>query len=315
MENRRNFTTQKLGLTHKKTEHYEVIGALLLPLIGMSISFLYHYLGAAFVILGLWVFIKKFLGRSTIISRFFPEDTLYTELLTFNKRSKAKQNTLLLLPKQFYQSGAGDTLDRFFHGYFYIYTFSTVAAVFWLYSKSFINNSQIFLPGTIVLFVIQAGFIFTYFFVHFKLKHKPLALTEKIISHFDTADDLENLYILIKPDCCSIDYIEDFIDRYRRQLHPDNTVVVNLSPACSAVTSGILEEGVIVIHEYSEFTSLLQKLNMPVVANKTYMSDLLPFIHHEFSGFSITCAGENRAVEDIYAIMEELQIRITRPEI
>lgn len=307
MENSQNYQYNRANLTHKKTEPYEVIIAIVLPLIGISISFMYNYIGSALVIAGLWIFVKHFLGKSTIISRLLPDQHLSLKLLSYNKTTEVQKNILLLLPEIFYKSKLSSNIEKLYIKYFYIYTISTVLSIFWLYSKIYMPSMSIFLIGNLILFVLHVIFFFLYSFVQSKLKVHSLVLTQPIINYFNQTNDINNLHILIKPENaqhCMNDFIEQNSQRFNRA----NTVVVNLSPYCSQYNNVIMEEGMLVMNEYFEYQNTIQKLNLMTTTNRYYLSDLLPFKANDFFGISFACSSEVDYRSDLHKLLKDIVI-------
>ncbi|MBN2280298.1 MAG: hypothetical protein JXQ65_06945 [Candidatus Marinimicrobia bacterium] len=304
MENTQNYQYSRINVIHKKTEPYEIIIAILLPLLGISISFIYNYMGAAITLIGLWIFIKHFLGKSTFITRFIPEHHLSLKLLTFTRTDNNKKNLLLLLPEIFYKSELSPKLEKFYTQYFYIYTFSVATTLFWLVLKSYFPAQIYFLAGNVLLFLLQIIFFFLYSTVQSQMKIHSILLNQKILDHFNKSNDLNNLHILLKPEN-SIGCMNQIINTAQNQFNNSNTIVINVSPYASSCVKVITEEGVILLNEY-EFVNTVQKLNLPSASNRYYLSELLPFRNHNFFGVSFACASDHDCSHDLQRFIKEI---------
>jgi len=307
MEKTQNYQYNRVNVTHKKTEPYEVIIAIVLPLIGISISFMYNYIGSALVVAGLWIFIKHYVGRSTFVSRFLSEQQLSLKLLIFNNKTEAQKNILLLLPETFYKSKLSQSIEKLFSKYFYIYIFATAITVFWLYAKTYLPSISIFLIGNLILFLLQAVFFFLYSMVQSSMKVHSLLKTQPIIDYFNMDEDTKNLNILIKPENAQ-NCLYDFIEQNTQKFNGANTVVINISPYCSDSNTAIMEEGIVTMNEYFEYQSLIQRLNLPSKSNRIYLSGLLPFRNNDFFGISFACSSDMDCCNDLHKLLKEIVI-------
>jgi len=287
-----------------KTEPYEVIIAVLLPMIGLSISFLYNFMGAALAVLGLWIFVKHFLGRSTIITKFLAKSTARLKQITLTPRRETPKNIILLLPKQFYQPEISRGFKKFYHILLYSYTYATGFSILWMYVKIHINRELIFLSVNILLFLVMATYLAVYLKLQSKLHQNSRPLSEKILTKFLNEKEIVNLNILIKPEQDTFSVLRNY-SQNQVDFSPSNTRVINIDPLLEPETAIVLEEGVVMVKEYSAFNHLPGLTGTAAVSNKIVLSDLLPFQNQGFSGFTIKAGTNDERGEKLYQIVAQ----------
>ena len=91
MEKKQTEVLKNIEINYKNNTNIEVYAVLIINLFGVATSFNFSYLGVAFFIIGLWVFIKHFLGQSTIVLRFLKNKRCLTQLFIFPKVSDSKK--------------------------------------------------------------------------------------------------------------------------------------------------------------------------------------------------------------------------------
>ncbi|MFP4547727.1 MAG: hypothetical protein ACLFQM_06305 [Fidelibacterota bacterium] len=302
MEKHIQYDDQQQEIRYRKTNPYEVIIAVLLSMIGLSISFMYNFMGAALAVLGLWIFVKHFLGRGTLITRFLPAAMTLVRCISFQPVQEDRKNLLVLLPRQFYQPRLTPGFEKFYHHFLYIYTFSTGFSIFWLYIKPYLQNDVLFLIVNICLFGVMATFIVLYLSLQWRLNKKGALVSEKILNRFLKDNKIKNLHLLIKPDVNSLTQLVNYIEE-QEQFRPDNTIVMNVDRNLNDTVNIVLEEGVILVRKYLEFNHLT---GFPRKINRTYCSDLLPFTNSGFAGFTVKANADAGVAGDIYRIAEEV---------
>ncbi len=279
----KNLDHRSINLTASNAEIYELYIAVLLPIIGIGVARGYAYLGAALAVLGLWIFVKHYLGRESLIGKLFPKKKITTDYYQSTQESREQKNLLLLLPRQFYLSGVSKFVRQLFQFYLYAYTFSVVATIFWLYSKHLIQQQSLFWQVNAVFIIVQLIYLCLVIFIEKRLRDQPIDLFPSVLDKFRSAETINNLHILITPGNRSA--LNSFIHDNEHPLATTNTFVVNLSPFCHSTLQYIKEEGIILVHD-NEVRNV-PDMDIAETDNKMAISDLIVFKNNSFPGLSL----------------------------
>ncbi len=295
MNNKQYYTSKNIKLNYKKTEPYEIIISSICISFAIFLSTWFSFVGAALVVLGLWIFTKHYLGHPTIVTKFLQKNNIETQFFTFNKTSEAKKNLLVIIPEKFFISQTNSFLLKIFQFYLIFYLIITGLSIFWLYSKDLMQNNSLFYFGNSILLIIQIIFLIFYLLVNKKLYTSQSNKIDSILEFFKTENNIDNLHIFIKPNIKTISGITEFIQENNQQLTPQNTYILNISNFLSEKITAITQEGVIILNEYeNHLTKKSLELNLPIETNKIYLSDLTPFINAGYTGLTITIANDNQ---------------------
>jgi hypothetical protein len=278
--------TETIELTFKIAQPWTIVIAATIIMAGLIISLWYAFLGAALNLLGLWIFLRHNLGRSTILSGILPGKKVTATLCHPYEETDVKKNLLLLLPKKFYGPNLTAPLFKLYQIVLFLYVYLSAGSILWLYSKNMVNT-----PGLYTISIgLLMGFQLFFIFLHLVCEKNKYKNTHEIELQtlLEQIQPIPNLYVFIKPDAKNISALEDFRNQIEDRFQPQNTLVVNVSSFTAQHFAVLDKEGIIILHEYNNpLIAKAKRMNLKQLANKRYLSDLLPFKNRGFAGISV----------------------------
>ena len=295
MKDSEGYSIKNISLLYKKTEPGEIVFASMVISCGIILSVWLSYLGAALSVLGIWIFIKHFLGQSTFASPFLPAHNVKTDLFTF--QGTAKKKILLLLPESFYKPKY--RYEKFYTNFLFFYTIVSGLTIFWLYSKDLMPDKRLFFFGTAFLLLVQISFLIIYLCFQKRLYGKAVQSAE-VIDFFSMVKVPTNLQVLIKPNLKGVSYLTNFIQEQNQELCQQDSYIINVSKFLSEKFTFFSEEGVIILKEYDKnIPGKVKEFDFHIKQNKSYISDLIAFTNEGYSGISVSLGNNQQENHDI----------------